>query len=191
MAWNPYRMPVNKFLIVNYWSPGVCVQPEGASIDRNFDERRGYGIDFAFLIFWGRKLAHFKTVLKIWDEPTWEEWQQFRPLLHAVPRRGAVNGANANGYDPATAMTIWHPQLVPLGITACVVEKEPQEVRLAKGVYDIPIEFCQVITKPRAAFAKPEAAKDTPLDPMDKLIAERRKQLEDMDNTQGMAPGAR
>lgn len=191
MSWNPYDFPVNKFKLAENWSPGVCVGPEGAMVARAIDERRGYGIDFAFVVFYGRKLAHFKTNLILWDRKSWDEWQTWRVLINTVPRRGAVNTAANGNYDPALAMTIWHPQLVPLGITSCMVENEPQEQPTGtKGVYVVPIEFVQIVTKPRAAVAKLEASKDSPLDPMDQLIADKRKQLTDMDQVDKLAPRA-
>jgi len=191
MSWDPIRNPVNKFKLANNWSPGVCVGPVGASIARAIDERRGYGIDFAFVVFFGRKLAHFKTNLILASVQDWEDWQTWRVLINTVPRRGAVNSASSTNYDPALAMTIWHPQLVPLGITSCMVENEPQEEPAGtKGVYIVPIEFVQIVTKPRAASAKLEASQDSPLDPLDKRIKDLTDQLLDPGQVGKLAPSA-
>lgn len=188
MSWNPITRPVNKFLLQNVWSPGVCVGPEGAAIERALDERRGYGIDFAFVVYTGRKLAHFRTNLILWDKATWDEYNAFQPLLHATPRRGAVNTARGTGYDPATAFSIWHPQLALLEIYACMVEKEHQPQIGPKGSTIIPVDFCQVKTAPRPAYAKPEATKDTPLDPMDQRINDLTSQLTNPSQMSKLAP---
>lgn len=191
MIWDPIRQPINKFLLQNNWSPGVCVGPEGANIARAIDERRGYGIDFAFVVFYGRKLAHFKTNLILASVKDWEEWQIWRALINVVPRRGAVNTAANDNYDPACAMTIWHPQLAPLGITSCMVEVEPQEQPVGtKGTYIVPIEFVQIVTRPRSAVAKLEASKDTPLDPLDQRIKDLTQQLTGPDQVDQLAPRA-
>lgn len=191
MAWNPIDQPVNKFQLSNAWSPGVCVV-EGASVARAIDERRGYGIDYAFVVFFGRKLAHFKTNILLWKPDQFDEFEEkFQPLIEAVPRRGAVNTANGTGYDPACAATIWHPQLSRLRITSCMVENEPQLTPSGtKGVWLYPIEFCQIVTKPRAAYAKTEAAKDSPLDPLDQRIHDLTQQLLEPSQAQSMAPRA-
>jgi len=174
MAWSPFRQPVNKALISGYWTPGILRQPRGAKIVRNLDERNGYGIDFAFLVFTGRKLGHFSTEIMLVTEKDWQDYAQFSALIHAVPRRGAVQ-QTSNGYNAARAMTIWHPQLVPLEITQCVVEAEYQVDIDEDMIGHWPIDFVQVKATPQAGFARPEAPAPAKADTPDEAEFRRLK----------------
>ena len=147
-------------MLAGYLSPGICRQPTGAAVERNLDERNGYGIDFAFVVFTGRKLARFSTEILLVTDEHWLEYEKFHPVVQDVPRRGAVQ-QSSNGYDPARAKTIWSPQLIDLGITQCVVSKENQ-VRIEKTIGIWGIDFIQVKPTPRPAYARPEASKDKP-----------------------------
>jgi hypothetical protein len=157
-SWNPLKQPVNKFLLSGVWSPGICRQPTGAAIVRNLDERVGYGVDFAFLVFTGRKLASFTTTLDLYTQKDWDDWQHFRRvLIHRPPSRGPVS-STTEGYLPGKALVIWHPQLYPLDITQCVVESEPQEDIEDSMVAHVTIGFRQVKVKPQSMIVRPEAA---------------------------------
>lgn len=161
MSWSPLKLPVNKFLLSGIWSPGSCQGPEGAGITRNLDERVGYGIDFAFLIFTGRKLAEWTMKMKLLTQKDWDDYGAFHPLIEAVPRRGPVSNTT-NGYTPGKAQLIWHPQLMILRITQCVVVEEGQPEIQEDMSTIIPIKFKQVKTAPKAAYAKPMAAEGKP-----------------------------
>lgn len=161
MGWNPLTRAVNKFLLSGYWSPGICQGPTGNGIDRNLDERIGYGIDFAFLIFTGRKLAEFEMPIRLLTAKDWDDWHSFALLIHAVPARGPVSNTT-NGFTPGKALTIWHPILYPLGITQCVVRTDPLPMIQDDMGTLITIPFKQVKTAPRAAYAKPQAAAGQP-----------------------------
>jgi len=177
VAWNPIRYPVNKFMLAGSWSPGICRGPTNAAIVRNLDERQGYGIDFAWLIFWGRKLARFTMTLELYTEQDWDDWQKWRPLVHTVPRRGPVRRSTDNA-DTARSMLIWHPQLAPLGITSAIVEEEPQEEVDDGMIAKVPIRFAQCKGMPKPAYAKPEAAKEDPaLTAQEQRIRNKAEQL--------------
>jgi hypothetical protein len=159
--WNPMQQPVNKFLLCNTLSPGICRGPTGAAVNRKLDEQKGFGIDGAFLIFTGRELAEFSTELLLITPKDWAYWQEWRQLVHEVPVRGPVSDTKA-GYVPGKALQIWHPQLSPLGITQCVVISEPQEEIDDYMVGHVVLKFKQIRTAPKPAYAKPEAAKAEP-----------------------------
>jgi hypothetical protein len=89
------------------------------------------------------------------------DWASFRQLIHAVPRRGPVSNTT-NGFSPGKALMIWHPQLVTLRITQCIVSEEPQ-IEIQDDMRTlINIKFKQVKTAPRPAYAKPQAAPGQP-----------------------------
>lgn len=169
--WNPHDQPVNKFILDDYVSPGICQQPKNAAVKRKLDERLGYGIDRAFLIYTGRELAKFVTEILLVTREDWRYWREtFQPMIHSVPRRGPVRSSNG-GYEPGKSHLIWHPQLIVLEITQCVVEVEPQETIDEYGVGHVPLEFRQVVPMPKAAYARPEAPQqDKPLNEDQKEI---------------------
>ncbi len=174
-GWNPFTTPVNKFLLAGSWSPGICRGPTGANVERKLDERVGYGMDFAVIVFTGRKLAEFSTEIILVTPQDWDDWQSWRELIHAVPTRGPVS-QTTKGYTPGKSLQIWHPQLVPLGITQCVVMNEPQEEIQEDMTALINIKFKQVVISPKQAYAKPEAPADAPpLSPMEQEIENKRR----------------
>lgn len=160
--WNPLTQPVSKFILSDVPSSGICRAPTGAAIVRNLDERAGYGIDCAFLVFTGRKLAEFSTELLLSTVDDWNHYNTyFQPLIHAVPLRGPVR-QSSGGYEPGKAHLIWHPQLYPLGITQCVVVEEPQPEIDEFMVGHVVVKFKQVVLTPKPAYARPEAAQADP-----------------------------
>lgn len=167
MSWSPQETPVNKFVLSNHLSAGICQQPKGAVIERKLDEQAGYGVDGAFVIYTGRKLAEFETELLLVSKADWDYWGgTFSKLIHAVPEKGPVK-RSTGGYTPGHSHLIWHPQLYPLGITRCIVMSEPQVTIDDWGVGHIPIKFKQIGAQPpEPAVVRPEAAKlDPPLTP--------------------------
>jgi hypothetical protein len=157
-GWNPLDTPINAFVLSDFVSPGVCLGPQGAEIKRRLDERKGYGIDWAYLIFTGRDLAEFTMEITIWTRAHWNYWNDvFEPLIAEVPRKGPVS-QSSGAYTPGRAHLIWYPTLYKLGITQVVVAAEPVPVTDDKMVTRIPIKFKQVALSPRPAFARPESA---------------------------------
>ena len=172
----PWQTRPNKFFLGGLWSAGVCHQPKGAEIVRNLDERVGVGIDFAFLIFTGRKLAHFTTELLLADRQDYIDYLYFYyKVIQPVPLRGARGTTALGGYDPAKSLSIWHPQLLMHDITQCVVEGEPQIEYDDKGVGHVPIKFSQTKPKPSSAYSKAEAAQAAPPLTGDELEIQRLK----------------
>jgi hypothetical protein len=186
--WNPIEQPVTNFLLDDVPSPGICLQPTGAAIRRKLDERQGYGIDAAFLIYTGRELAEFSTELLLVTPADWKTWQEtFRDMIHTVPRRGPVR-QSSGGYEPGKSHMIWHPQLFPLGITQCVVLEEPQEVIDDQMVGHVTIKFKQVLPMPKPAYAKPEApAGKPPMTESEKEIARLTDELASLRQRNAMA----
>ena len=159
----PYGILTNKFWLGGLWSPGICQQPRGAAIVRTLSPQTGVGIDFPFLLFTGRKLAQFTCELLIVTKQDFIDWRYFNDvLIHKVPTRGASGTTSQGGYDPAKSLVIWHPQLVALEITQCVVEEEPQLEYGAGMVGHVPIKFYQTKPKPQPGYARPEAPAGAP-----------------------------
>ena len=175
----PWGILTNQYFCGGLWSPGITHQPKGAAIVRNLDERSGYGIDYPFVIFTGRKLARFTMESLIVNKDHWIAWRYFLDnLIHKVPRRGASGTTAQGGYDPAKSLSIWHPQLIAHEITQCVVEEEPQLEYDDYMIGHVSIKYCQTKPKPQAGFAKPEApATAAPLSPDEQEIKRLRDKL--------------
>lgn len=169
------RLFVNKAFVGGIWTPGTAVI-KGASVKRNLDERIGYGVDFAYVVFTGRKLARFTLELTLANKKDFAEHETFHAkMMHTVPRRGPVQ-QTSNGYDAARALMIWHPLLAPLDITQFIVEEEAQLDWDDYNVARIPYQCCQVKPTPAAAYAKPEAAAAKPPMTPDEVEIQRLRQ---------------
>lgn len=174
-TWSPLRYPTNRFLINNYWWSPLCRGPFDAAVERKLDERIGYGMEYAVLVYTGRKLAEFRFDLVLVTEADWAYWQRFRSIIHAVP------GHIMTAASTARSLAIWHPQLYPLGIVQCVVAKEPQEVIQDDMTGIVSVQFKQTVPLPIPGYAKPEAAQQQPpADPLEAQNAALTKELQDL-----------
>jgi len=175
-GWSPHRNPISKFMLCSVWSPGICLGPQGAGIERALDDRRGYGMDWSIVVFTGRLLGEFTMPIILLTDEDWQDWQVFRELIHDVPRRFSPVSASGGGYAPGKSMSIWHPQLMPLGITQVVTKFEPQEDIEEKMRTVIPLKFKHIMPLPRAAYTKPEADQQKPpMSPLEKAIDDQEK----------------
>ena len=161
-GWSPFRAPVNKFKLAGLWSPGICHGPQGAGIERALDDRRGYGMDWSIVFFTGRLLGEFTMPIILITDEDWQDWQTWRTLIHDIPRRFSPVSSTTGGYAPGKSMTIWHPQLMYLGITQVITKFEPVEEIDEKMRTTIPLKFKHIMPLPRTAYTKPEAEQQKP-----------------------------
>lgn len=167
MAWNPIDNPVDHILVMGKASPGLATL-EGAGDKRRYDERRGYGLSGAFIVYRGQLLARWIVHIRLYTPEDWDAWAAWRPLLSAVPttRRGK-------------ALDVWHPHLEELGVSSGVVEEISQPAQTADGEWTISIRMLQ-FRAPVFALAKPSASKATPVDPVDAKIEELTGQVQEL-----------
>lgn len=84
MSYTPITAPVDYVLLAGQRSPGIA-EIQGASSPRRWEQRRGYGLSGATVVFRGTGLAQFKLLLRLTTEEQWTEWHAFRPLVQRPP----------------------------------------------------------------------------------------------------------
>lgn len=128
-------------------SPGLAIV-SGAGSPRNWDERRGYGLSGAFLVFTGDGLAKFQVRLLLWEPQHFAQWEVFSRLL-ARPQRGTR----------PKALDYYHPyhSEEPLNIKSVVVEDVLQQEQIEPGLWAQDIKFIQY-RAPKPFLAKPEGS---------------------------------
>jgi hypothetical protein len=154
MPWNPLTDPVDYFALEGMRSPGIA-ELTGASSPRKWEERGGYGLSGATVVFRGVGLCYFTFRIKLYTEDDWQDWLGWKALVDRPPY----------GTRPK-AHAIWHPFLDQLGVTAAVVEEVSQPEQGESGEWTISIKFIE-FRRPVAALAKPLSAKATPVDPVE------------------------
>ena len=154
MSWNPITQPQDKVILADRVSPGLC-EITGAANLRKWDELESYGASGALLVYRGLKLAHFSIVLSLYTEADWTEWAAFRPLVMRPPI----------GKRPR-ALTVVHPVLNEVDITALVVESVEAPAQSEDGVWTIEIK-CIEWRKLAQSISKPDGAEATAVDPWD------------------------
>lgn len=167
MSWNPIDEPVDYFILAGQRSPGTAVV-EGASTPRRWDERRGYALSGATIVFRGVMLAHFKIYVYLCTTEDWNAWNDFMPLVARPPY----------GERPR-ALEIWHPFLEQHGIRAVGVEDLKQPVESEPGIWKIEIDLVEY-RRPEIALAVPEGAQTRAVDPVDQEIERLTAQVEDL-----------
>lgn len=100
--------------VLNTPSPGLC-DVTGAGSPRKWDERNGYGLSGATIVFTGLGVAKFTTRIWLWTTQHFEEWETWKPLVAPPPQ----------GQKPRI-MDVYHPFLDDLGIRAAGVEDRSQ-----------------------------------------------------------------
>ncbi|WP_437799524.1 hypothetical protein [Sorangium sp. So ce693] len=126
-------------------SPGQA-QVNGAGSPRNWDERKGYGLSGAYLVFTGDGLASFQVRLLFWEPQHFAQWETFSQLL-ARPQRGTR----------PKALDYFHPYHEPLGIKSVVVEDVLQQDQIEPGLWAQDIKFKQY-RAPKPILSKPEGS---------------------------------
>lgn len=158
MTFNPLTQPIDHFELAGQRSPGIA---EIADADGSADlqERRGYGLGGAYVVYKGAKLVHFKATIKLTSQEEWDAWHEFRVLLQRPPvgRR-------------ARALDIWHPILEDAGITSVLVEKLGQPVRDGDdGAWTVTVGFCEY-RRPTRALSTPDGSTTEQLTPTELAI---------------------
>ena len=140
--------PMQDFILLGgKKSPGKA-DVFGASTPRKWDERTGYGLSGAFIVYTGDGLAHFPVVISLWEESHFDEWDSFATVLEKAPI-----GTRAK------ALGISHPLLTvrPLKIASVVVEDVTQFVQDDYGLWTCEIRLGE-FRRPLPALGKPSAA---------------------------------
>jgi len=128
-AWNPFEQPIDYALVAGRRTPGLC-DIEGAGSPRQWDERRGYGVSGATLVYRGLKLATFTMRLRLYGEGDFRAWHEFEPTVARAPTG-----------ERAQALDIVHPLLEEVGIRSAVVEDVLAPQQTADGEWTVEIRW--------------------------------------------------
>lgn len=165
--WNPIDYPQDYVLVAGRKTPGVA-DVVGADSPRNWDEREGYGLSGALLVFHGLKLSHFVINIRLFTQSDWADWRKFRPLVLKPPI-----GKRQKALDVA------HPLLEQVGIRSAVVDNLKTAQQTDNGEWTISIEMIE-FRGPRVALAKPDGSQAGPTDPYDIAIDANNKYIDQM-----------
>jgi hypothetical protein len=153
---DPLSTPVDKILFgeEDTPSPGIC-EITGLSSPRNWDIRRGYGLNGGIAVFRGKGVAKFGAKFRLYTPEDWQDYFKFKPILDQI--------ANLKG------IKVYHPFLWLLGIGAVVVEENYAPVQDDDGVWVIEAKLIE-FNHPTVGLSKPDGVPATPADPEDAEI---------------------
>lgn len=165
MSFNPITSPVDYILLANQRSPGIATVSNVAS-PRMWDERRGFALSGARVVFRGIGLARPHVTLRLVSSADFDAWHEWRQLVQRPPLG-----------ERARAQDVWHPILEDLGIISVVVEDVLQPRQVEDGVWDIEIHFIE-FRLPRVTLETVGSSETTPTDPVDRYIDELTSQVQ-------------
>lgn len=169
MSWSPMGGPVVEAVQVQgYSTPGLC-RIDGLSSERDYQRNDEiYGLSGGTVRFKGRKLRTFTIRCLLYTQQDWKDFDFFFPIVAAVPV----------GKNFGKAWSVSHPLLKIHGISSVVFEKiKGPEQSSDSGEWTLTLE-CLEFRKPRVEMAKVDAAKATPIDPVDVEIDQNAAYIE-------------
>lgn len=172
MTFNPIDAPVDYILLANRKSPGIAVL-SNVSSPRMWDERKGFALSGARVVFKGIGLARPIVTLRLLTSADFDAWNEWRELVQRPPV-----GSRARAQD------IWHPILEDLGIGSVVVEDVGQPMQVADGEWNIEIKFIE-FRRPVVTLETIGSSQTSPTDPVDIYIEQLTAQV----NTLAAGPG--
>jgi len=130
---SPFIDPQNldTILFAGKKSPGFC-EIEGLEEVRKFDERAGYGVAGATVMFMGRGICHFTVRLYLWNELEWQRWLSFKPVVDKLPI-----GKNAKGIE------VKHTMINSVGIAAVYVEELFAPTQTEPGLWVVELRLVE------------------------------------------------
>ena len=167
MSFEPLTTPIDHILLSGERSPGIA-SVTGADSERELQERRGYGLGGAFVVYKGIKLIEPKVTLKLVTVDDWNDWHEWRPVLSRPP----------TGRRPQ-ALDIWHPILEDQGVTSVLVKKVGQPVPSDDGSWTITIDFKEY-RRPQRALATADGSSTERLTPGELAILAQQNQNENL-----------
>ena len=178
MTFNPVTEPIDYVLLANRRSPGLATLSNVTS-PRRWDERKGYALSGARVVFRGIGLARPILTLRLFTSEDFEAWHEWSPLVQRPPVG-----------ERSRAQDIWHPILEDLGITKVVVEDVGQPRQTADGEWSIEIKFIE-FRRPVPTLETIGSSEERPLSENQQVIADLRTIIENDavgSVTQALAP---
>lgn len=171
MTWNPLTEPVDFVELGGRRTPGIAELMDAALL-HSWDERRGYGYIGATSIYRGRRLSHFKLLIRLYTEQDWDDWEEFREVLEPPPLPDP-NSVTALRRIRPRALEIVHPITEMLGIRSVTIEhvKQPVQTSAQGGEWLVEVGLLEY-RRPEFRLSRPEGTEDSPTDPADQSIAQ-------------------
>lgn len=150
MSFDPLRRPDDSFYISDRLVPGI-VAIKGLKAERDWEERRSFGMMGARLRYKGQKLSHFSLIVSLYTQEHWDDWLEFGPLIRRPPQPDRSQLAAITSIPSlyrlmrtmAPPLSIRHPLLEEYRIRQVVVEDVIAPVEDDKGVWTIDIKLIQ------------------------------------------------
>ena len=158
-------------------SPGVIAVNgiEGFRRKTKWDKKLGKGSKGAVSTLTQEPPAEGRITFLLWLPHHWDDWATFLPLLQYTPDKGAEQ-----------AVSVYHPELYALGISALVTEEIGLITHLGRGRYERIVQFHEwqqppavsIVETPSAArvYTDPNPPGDTP----DPDIVEAKRQASEL-----------
>ena len=140
---------MDKIVVAGRKSPGLC-NVNGGSSPRKWDERNGYGLSGATIVFTGLGVAEFVTRLWLWEDAHFEEWGGWKALVAPPPQ----------GQRPKI-VDVYHPLLQEVDILAAgVVDRTQLTPEGETGLWYVEIKW-KTYRKPLPQIGAPAGSKTT------------------------------
>ena len=123
-----------------------------------WDERRGFALSGARVVFRGIGLARPIVTLRLVTSADFDAWHDWRELVQRPPI----------GERGRRAQDVWHPILEDLEIVSVVVEDVAQPVQVEDGVWDIAIKFIEY-RRPVVTLETIGSSEAAPTDPIERV----------------------
>jgi len=150
VTFDPLRRPEDDVYISDRLVPGVVVI-QGLKAERDWEERRSFGMMGAMLRYKGQKLSHFSLLVSLYTEEHWDDWLEFGPLIRRPPQPDRSQLAAITSIPSlhrvmrtqAPPLSIRNPILEEYRIRQVVVEDVLAPVEDEKGFWTIEIKLIQ------------------------------------------------
>jgi len=150
MPFDPMRRPEDAVYISDRLVPGIVVI-KGLKAEREWEERRAFGMMGSRLRYKGQRLSHFSLEVSLYTEEDWDAWLEFGPLIRRPPppdrsQLGAITSIPSLYRvmrSQAPPLSIRHPLLEEYRIRQVVVEDVVAPVQDEHGVWKVEIKLIQ------------------------------------------------
>jgi hypothetical protein len=160
--WDPVTTPVDYVVLAGRRSPGIA-EVSGAYDDRDLLVQQQPFTTGSRIVYRRRKLAEFTVRITLYDASDHADFDEWRKVVDTRPT-SSTEGSMLAGLD------IWHPLLVQIGVSACVVRRVSQLIPGGSGEWSCEISFVEYVPEPRPTLATVEAVTSSPGDPVDAKI---------------------
>lgn len=158
MSWDPITNPVDFVMLGGKRSPGIATVSEWAD-ERDWAERRSYGMTGSTLIYHGGPLLRGKITFAFTTPEELAAWDTFKTMLERPPPVAPVSAFQAASADTIVqrrpsgrVLDIVHPQLADLGVHRVVVERRGQLVQVGDGEWSVEVALIEHRPPVRSLF---------------------------------------